>query len=514
MKARRSFKTLTMSLALATGAALMTALPASSATTAPANAQPLPSAVQTHASGPKFQLTSSSQKAAADKLLADHLTTRANLSDVLTNQQFPNSAGVTEDWMKLREMRSCAGKERGALPPDPINKVVDWCWQKSHGDDVTTDWFPQGMSTTGTADGADGQIQGRSAVAVAWHYENKPKQNEPVGTGCQTHNLLKLSFIDRETKKYRHVLLAEPTVSGTDSNFKFVTGHGGGIVWYGNYIYVTDTIRGLRVFDINKMAKVDSYGEGVSTYGVNGGKSSACGYGYVLPQVHFYSQPSCTSGTGDRTVAPTEPICHSWLSLDKTSGKPYKLVSGEYHMGPGGRVVRYQLNDFGAATHPGLLNLSGNKTVVEDAYTLSGYTNVQGGMTWSEGTAPLNFALQKSCSNVPNVFAKTWVGDTRATRTTGCTGAPLTPGGPRVQKGNWSAGTVEALSHWPKRHIDGANVEVNELWGLTEGVCTGTPTPKTDEPFDVCTGESGSPRLSLRAIYAVGFGDPLVQGLH
>ncbi|CAM5537714.1 Secreted protein OS=Streptomyces glaucescens OX=1907 GN=SGLAU_09645 PE=4 SV=1 [Streptomyces glaucescens] len=80
------------------------------------------------------------------------------------------------------------------------------------------------------------------------------------------------------------MLLVQPTsTSSTASNFTFVTGHGGGIVWYANYLYVTDTAGGIRVFDINKLAKVDTYGSGVSTYGISGGRSSACA-SYVLPQ--------------------------------------------------------------------------------------------------------------------------------------------------------------------------------------------------------------------------------------
>jgi hypothetical protein len=211
--------------------------------------------------------------------------------------------------MNLRTMRDCVGDETKALPP--VTREVAWCWSSVHADDTTPRWWPQGLSSTGTADGGDGAIQDKRVTAVAWHYKTfKTNLAGDVESNdkCPTNNLLKLSFIDRDTKKYRHVPLVEPTESGAD--FKFVTGHGGGIVWYANHIYVTDTSNGIRVFDINKLGKVDTYGYGLNSYGFDSaGKSSACGYPYVR----------------------------------KSGGSPYKLVTGEWFGDvPGGRVVRYQ----------------------------------------------------------------------------------------------------------------------------------------------------------------------------
>lgn len=68
-----------------------------------------------------------------------------------------------------------------------------------------------------------------------------------------------------------------------------------------------------------------------------------------------------------------------------------------------------------ASTYPGLLNLSGGKTVIQDAYAASRYVGLQGGMTWTDGAGLVNVAFHKGCALQPAVFSHTWVGDTRAT---------------------------------------------------------------------------------------------------
>ncbi|MEV0980511.1 hypothetical protein [Streptomyces sp. NPDC049915] len=478
---------------LAATAALLTAL-----TVRPAVAADAPTMTKLSLGADQFKLTDTSSVSAANTLYTNHLTSHASLSDVVTTDLTRNSAGASDPWLNLRSMRSCAGTETKALPP--VGTKTAWCWSQAHGDDTNPHWWPQGMSSTGTADGADGTVQGRHVLAVAWHYRTL---SDETSTGCRTDNLLKLSLLDRDTGKYRHVLLAEPTGSGT--NFRFVTGHGGGIVWYANYLYVTDTANGIRVFDLNKLAKVDTYGAGVSTYGIDGaGRSSACGYPYALPQVHYYKQAGTPSDCSGHSIDP-EQLCFSWLSLDKTGGAPYKLVAGEWQgYTDGGRVVRYQLNPAGAGTYPGLLNMSGGRTVIEDAWAASRYRGLQGGMTWTDGGGVLNFAFHKGCGTKPGVYSHTWVGDTR-------TGTSCAAGG------NWAAGPPQALSYWPKLDAD----PVDEVWGLTEGICAGSTlraahpefTAATEEG-DACLGYQGAGDLSLRTVFSVGFTDPAVQDRH
>ncbi|MGW3075748.1 hypothetical protein [Kitasatospora sp. NPDC001132] len=453
----------------------------------------------------QFRLTDTDYTAATTNLYNRHLTKHADLTDVVTTDYTVNSAGQIDGWLGLRQMRPCTGLEQAGLPPADVEKKVAWCWSSAYGDDTTQHWFPQGLSTTGTADGGDGAIQGRSVTAVAWHYTTY--DDDTVTTGCKTNNLLKLTLIDRTTQKYRHVLLVEPTsTSGSAADFTYVTGHGGGIAWYANYLYVTDTANGIRVFDLNKLAKVDTYGSGVSTAGMSGGKSTACGYPYVLPETHRYFQakkaPSCAPD------APIDPasLCFSWLALDKTGGgSTFKLVTGEWYGDTyGSRVVRYRLNPASSATDPGLLTTSAERTVVQDAFTTPGYRGLQGGMTWTDAQGTLNFAFSKGCGTKPAVLSHTWVGDTRPV--TGC-------GSETAWGGNWGAGSPQALSYWPKL---GAS-QVDELWGLTEGICRA----KGDKHFaagaddsGVCKNYGGSITASLRTVFAVGFTDPAVQGRH
>jgi hypothetical protein len=445
----------------------------------------------------QFQLTDTSYAAATDNLYDNYLTDHANLTDVLTTNYTTNSSGGTDPWLNLRTMVTCPSSDPG-LPP--VTRLDSLCWSSSHEDDTTQNWYPQGISSTGMADGSDGEIEGDAALAVDWHYQDLPGQSS---SGCHTQNMLKLTFIDRNTLQYRHVLLVVPTsTSSGASNFSIVTGHGGGIVWYAHYIFVTDTDHGIRVFDLDKMAKVDQYGSNISTYGISNGESSACGYPYVLPEIHQYFQAAEPSSKC-ASAGPIDPdyLCFSWLSLDKTNGTPYDLVTGEWYGGVnGGRIVRYELNPASATTDPGLPTTSGGKTIVVDAYTATHYDGLQGGMTWTDSSGTLNFDFNKGCGTQPGVFSHTYIGDTRATTT--C-----------AEGGNWAAGPPESMSYWPVL----GSTQVDELWGLTEGLCLSPSDPNYTAPtstLDVCDGYDGSGTESLRTVYAVGFDDPSVQAEH
>jgi hypothetical protein len=75
-------------------------------------------------------------------------------------------------------------------------------------------------------------------------------------------------------------MLVEPSA---DDNFKEVPVHAGGIVWYGDALYVVDTDNGLRVFNVSNIWAVGA-GDGVGKDATTG-KYSANNYAYVLPQI-------------------------------------------------------------------------------------------------------------------------------------------------------------------------------------------------------------------------------------
>ena len=65
-------------------------------------------------------------------------------------------------------------------------------------------------------------------------------------------------------------------------DFKDVPVHAGGVMWYGNTLWVVDTRNGIRVFDMDNIWQVES-GDGTGKN--SDGTYSAAGYKYVLPQI-------------------------------------------------------------------------------------------------------------------------------------------------------------------------------------------------------------------------------------
>lgn len=139
-------------------------------------------------------------------------------------------------------------------------------WEElpSFDDENTSKWVPQGI--TSTADALDvGTYEGKDGWVVSWHRDDDKS--------------VRVTFVNRANDKYRHVLLVYPDA---DDNFKEVPVHAGGIMWYGNTLWVVDTKNGIRVFDMDNIWQVDS-GDGVGKK--SGGGYSAAGYKYVLPQI-------------------------------------------------------------------------------------------------------------------------------------------------------------------------------------------------------------------------------------
>ncbi len=111
--------------------------------------------------------------------------------------------------------------------------------------------------------------------------------------------------------------------------------HAGGIVWNGPYLHVAATARGLVTCKVDDIMRVpDVRGSRSYRLGLHGERVASYGYRYVLP-VRFSYRAHVDDGN--------DPLRYSFLSLDRTDGRP-TLVAGEYgRSGQSTRLARYDL---------------------------------------------------------------------------------------------------------------------------------------------------------------------------
>ncbi|WP_158887212.1 hypothetical protein [Amycolatopsis anabasis] len=205
---------------------------------------------------------------------------------------------------------------------DAALKPAGFCWEDGN-DDKTNAWIPQGLTGSGDADPATGKVGGKRVVSASWH--------TPGDT------MVRLSFADvtdPAKMRYRHALLVEPT---SNDDFAVVPGHGHGMTWIGDLLFVATTGGLIRVFDTRHFWKVDD-SSGEIGLGKDG-KYHAAYYDYALPQVGAYWYPgggACTSVTGARP-------CLATLAFDHTGDG--SLLTAEHVPGAAkGRIVRWPLD--------------------------------------------------------------------------------------------------------------------------------------------------------------------------
>jgi len=150
-------------------------------------------------------------------------------------------------------------------------------------------WYPQGISTSVRTD------VDRDVLVTSW-YSKKDEGS-------------RVSFIDLEAKRYRHVLLVEPTIVDGVPGFKPLKAHAGGIVWHGPYLHVTATGRGFLTCRVEDVMEVPS-SSGLPAYG----------HDYVLP-VRFAYRAANADGV--------PRLRFSFMTLDRSTDPPH-LVVGEY----------------------------------------------------------------------------------------------------------------------------------------------------------------------------------------
>ena len=241
------------------------------------------------------------------------------------------------------------------------------------GDEGVTYWYPQGI--TGTSDAEPGgRVGGRNAVLVSWYHKTDARPTK--GVRVSLADITNLSDVD-----YRHLLLVQPTGTPTSPDFGPVeTGsgnalHAGGIVWWGDLLYVADTTGGLRVFDLANVMRVPNTDD-TNRIGISGGRFDAHGYRYAIPELMRFRRhgDSCT-------------VRFSFVGLDRSSTPP-ALVTGEYRSDDiGGRIVVWDLDP---AT--GLLDVRSGEVRASAAY-VSGQTRMQGAIRY-EGNIYISSSSQ------------------------------------------------------------------------------------------------------------------------
>ncbi|MEU6715332.1 hypothetical protein ABZ897_28040 [Nonomuraea sp. NPDC046802] len=232
------------------------------------------------------------------------------------------------------------GRNKGA--PGAIGdmrpKPVAW-YAFDDKDQDTADWYPQGLTC-----GEDSGEIGVPVFVASWYF--KPQVGERG---------IRVSFLSPRTLKYQHALLVE---AAQDGSYGPIDIHAGGIALHGDLLYVADTAKGLRVFDLNHLLDLrtaqNDLGD-AGRIGRHGGKFHAFGYRYIVPQTDAWQ------------VAQAGPK-FSFVSIDRSGATP-QLITGEYRENdPGGWVARWDLD------------LSGGEP--NDAYVM-GHPKIQGAISWN-----------------------------------------------------------------------------------------------------------------------------------
>lgn len=194
--------------------------------------------------------------------------------------------------------------------PSVTHRTAYYCWNA--GDQDTTAWYPQGITTSSDAFG-EGTYDGKRINLVSWYDYAEDGINK--GVRISVSNL----SASASAPPYRHILLVEPSGTTSAPSFRPVNVHAGGIMWYGNLLYVADTSGGFRVFDLDHLWRV-STGNSSAIGRQSDGSYHAFDYKYVLPQTAKFT---------DSTVGGYAQLRHSSVSLDRTS-TPDSVIVSEY----------------------------------------------------------------------------------------------------------------------------------------------------------------------------------------
>jgi hypothetical protein len=206
-----------------------------------------------------------------------------------------------------------ANHDRTGLPSSFSIPGLETGFRFDSADNSDCRSYPQGITTSRDAVGTanSGTYDGHQLVLVSWY------TNDACGGSGERSRITLVDWDATYPNKYRKILLVEPTGSATTPNFKDIPVHAGGVSWYGDYLYVADTGRGMRVFDMRKILKTNTGGTADQIGRQSNGVYYAHNYAYVLPQIGTITSAT-TSGTALRW---------STISLDRVSKS---MVVAEY----------------------------------------------------------------------------------------------------------------------------------------------------------------------------------------
>ncbi|TCD11270.1 hypothetical protein EZ449_05995 [Pedobacter frigidisoli] len=177
------------------------------------------------------------------------------------------------------------------------NRAGGFKWNA--GDEETAEWRPQGI--------AGFTMGGRRFILTTW-YGTEPDDVAGVHNGHKGVRLALADITDLSNVTYRLILLVQQysntsnsllwdNLYAQDGNaahnytkgslFAPITIHAGGVAIYGTKVYVADTGRGLRVFDLNNFIAVSSDSESQCGKMANN-TLQAFNYGYILPETGWY----------------------------------------------------------------------------------------------------------------------------------------------------------------------------------------------------------------------------------
>ncbi len=254
-----------------------------------------------------------------------HATPAAALTAL--DDALPNVSANTVVANTNHAMTGCTSGESASMPLNPT-QTRKMCW--ASGDAGTASWVPQGITTSGDADD-DGMWGTDSIMLSGWHSTISGRYDEA-----------RIAFInddDPAAPTYRWAYLVVPNSTG--STFTAATAHMGGMVWYGDKIFVTavgNTSTAIRVFSTHHILQMT---DGSATIGHTSSGYAAYGYQYALTQVGYYSYAGGTCSMASDIGVP----CFSSLSLDRTSTGGNSVVTTEYFSDQtkAGRLYRYPI---------------------------------------------------------------------------------------------------------------------------------------------------------------------------